>query len=207
VPLLVPPDGVCRVAVQTVDVDADCVNVFHLLVTPTPAADADGIALLGAIVSRLADQIYVRMSNGLDIVQADMRISDGTTTVDVSGGFSSLGGNHDGTPVGANCAAVISWHGVWDYRGGKPRNYIPGLTSDQLYSPQKLDASFAASLAGGAVQVIADLAAIPVEIPAWTTVTLGALLGNTAVSAGTFAPYGGASVRRPIGTQRGRIRN
>ena len=206
-PLVVPPNGVCRLAVQSVDVDADCVNVFHLFVTPTPSADPAALGLLGAIVSRLSDQIYSRMSTGLQIVQADLRISDGSATVDVSGGFSSLGGDHEGTPVGANCAVVTSWHGVWDYRGGKPRNYIPGVTSDMLYSPQKFEASFAASMAAGCIAALDSISAIPVEIPAWTTVTLGALLGNTTASAGTFAPYTGATVRRPIGTMRGRIRN
>lgn len=206
-PLSIPPDGVCRIAINTVDVDAECVNVLHCFVTPTPAANPDALALLSAIVTRFSINVYDAMSNGLQVVSADMRVSDGAATFDITGGFSTLGGDHSGTPVGANCAAVVSWFGVWDYRGGKPRNYIPGLTSDQLYSPQKLDLSFAALLAGRAVDAMESIALIPDEIPAWTTVTLGVLLGNTVASPGTFAPFTGATVRQPIGTMRGRIRN
>jgi hypothetical protein len=206
-PLHVPPDGVCRVDIMSTFVDAECVNVLHFLVTPTPAADPDGLALLSAIVTKFGNDLLPPMSNGLQVTSARMASSDGTSTVTIEGGFSSIGGAHDGTPIAASSAAVISWQGVWDYRGGKPRTYLPGLTADRLFSPQKMELSFAASLAADAVSFIESIASIPTILPAFSTVTVGALLGNTVAAAGSFAPYSGATVRQTLGSQRGRLRN
>ena len=206
-PLVVPPADVSRIDVNYTYELAQCTNVFHLY-TPGGSTDpVDLLALLGAFVSDGVLDIITNMSTALQVTTARLAYSDGAAVTIVEGGFSSIHGNHSADVLPASDCCIISWLGAWAYRGGKPRTYVPGLTTDRLASTQSLDLSFCASQAAQAIGMISDVSAIPGTHPAYPVVTLGALLGNTTISAGTFAPFTGAVVRPQIGEQRRRNRN
>lgn len=206
-PLVLPPADVSRIDVNYTYELAECTNVFHLY-TPGGSTDpVDLLALLGAFVSDGVLELITNMSTALQVTTARISYSDGSAAIVVEGGFSSINGDHEADVLPASDCCVVSWLGGWSYRGGKPRTYVPGLTVDRLSSTQSLDLGFCSSQASQAIAMIAAVAAIPGSHPAYPSVALGALLGNTVSSAGTFAPYTGAVVRPQIGEQRRRNRN
>lgn len=202
-----PPDGVIRMAVNYDFVGAECTNVFTLFTTSTSPTPEEYVTLIGTYVTNCISLLIDKQSTGLSVVTCIASVSDGTGIVTYEQGFSIIHGAHEGTPLDASSSPVLSWQGDWHYRGGKPRNYIPGATTDRLHSPQLWELSYTASLAADAIDYIDAVAGLPSENPAFDTVTAGALIGNTEIAAGTFAPYAGVVVRRNIGSQRRRLRN
>lgn len=206
-PLAQPPADTCRIDVNYTYELAECTTVHRIYIPGGSSDPVDLLALLGAFVGIGIANLIELMSAALVVNTARLDYSDGTSSVIVMGGFSTIAGTHGGGVLPASDAAVISWLGGWNYRGGKPRTYLPGLTQDRLASTQSLDLGFTASLAARAIDTLSEWAAIPSAHPAFPVVTPGVLLGNTVASPGTFAPFTGCVVRPQIGEQRRRNRN
>jgi len=201
-PLAIPPAGVGRLTLEGTDATANWANVFHvyapgnILTDPRVAGLAQDIGLLFE-----TNLFYANCSGGLGVAKATLAMSDGSTIVV---GESALGfsGTDTGTPMPGAVSCVISWLGAWHYRGGKPRTYLPGLTTSWLNSPTQLDGGLLASQTLNALNTMTSIDAYSAsDVP---SLSLGVLLGNTPTSPGTFAPFTGVLCRQQIGSQRRR---
>lgn len=201
------PDGVVEVVIRGTYQLTRWTNVFHLLALGLTPGDPDQMADLASdFVGALESSLFY--AGSADSFAA----TDGTITTHAGGTVSSLDFLAD-TLVGtdssgqnfAGVAAVVSWKGLWSYRGGKPRTYVGGLTEGWVNEPGTLDGGHVASLQDAAVSLI-DLVA-DLDGSYGDGVALGVMLGHTDDATGTFAGYTGAQVKQQVGSQRRRNRN
>lgn len=203
-PLHVPPADVCRFTLSGVNGTDAYANIFHAYL---PGNTLDQVTLSGWCADLNSDanlQAMYGMGAGqrtCNLIKAEL--SDGTDILEASSA-ASLSGTDDTQVLPGGVAAVISWLGSWHYRGGKPRTYYGGLTVGWLNDARTLDGGHISDLQGFASDWMATFNAYTSANV--TTQTLGVLLGNTASSAGTFAPYFGVLVRPQVGSQRRRQR-
>lgn len=200
-----PPDGVCRLSL-TFESDgvSRAVNVYHLYAAGIDAGDPAQVTdLLDDVVNAFQSSlIYAGQIADFGCTGTHIDVSDGTGIHSADGTAAGLVGTDSGDHVTGGIAVVISWLGDWHYRGGKPRTYIGGLSTTWMNTPVLLDGSHCADLQAAAVGLLDLIRSLSGSYG--SAVSLGALLGNTAGSAGTFAPYAGARVRQTPASQRRR---
>ena len=202
---LPPPDGVGRLTFSgTFDGVSKWANVFHVYAAGIDAGNPTEVAdLLADLTDAFASGLFYAGQAGdfgSDLQTLD--VSDGTTGHVAMGTSTSLIGSDGSGDVIGGAAAVVSWLGDWHYRGGKPRTYVGGLTKDWMATPVLLDAGHISSLHDAALATLTLIQALSGSYG--SAVSLGALLGNTPTSPGTFAPFSGARVRQQVGSQRRR---
>jgi len=202
--LHVPPAGVGRLSFSGTYQGTHWANVFHLYVPSLdPTSGAEMTDLVNDVVGVFSDQLFYAASK--DDFAADLAryvASDGTALFSTEQAVTTLvGTDSGGTHLAGGTAVVVSWLGSWHYRGGKPLTYVGGLGSEWIVEPGALDGTRSASLRDAALAVIDHISALTGSYG--SVVTLGALLGNTAASAGTFAPFTGAKTdSRPCSQRR-----
>lgn len=179
-------------------------NVFHLYV---PGSTASDLTEMTELVQDTGDSFESSLfyagqiaDFGCDLLH--LEASDGTNIFSYDYSPAALVGTDTGDHVTGGICAVVSWQGAWHYRGGKPRTYVGGLSSTWMNTPVLLDSGHCADLQSAAVGLITQIGAQSGSYG--SAVVLGVLLGNTASSAGTFAPFSGARVTQQVGSQRRR---
>lgn len=206
-PLVPPPDGVCRFTLSgTYDGTSTFANVYHVLagsLNPLSTSQMNDLIedLIGAFD---ASGFYDNMSDTCGVDLASLVASDGSSLYGADLSVSSLNGTLTGGKNAGGIAAVVSWLGTWHYRGGKPRQYLPGLTDGWTATPTLLDATLVTSQEAAAEELITLIQALSGSYG--SDVALGALIGQTSSSAGIFYAYNGARVSQQVGSQRRRNR-
>ncbi len=147
------------------------------------------------------------LSNGFILTQITIVFipSAGTETVGTWTG-TKAGASASAIVNDASACAVIAWHVGLYYRGGHPRTYIGGLLQADVTNGSDLAGTLRTNIANGAN-------ALRGVINSYTggnitTATLGTVsfVHNKAWrSPPIFVPFGQASVRVKLGTQRRRI--
>ena len=136
-------------------------------------------------------------------VQVVLYQSGSEVVSSISGAWS---GGDSSAPQASGVAAVISWgiDGYW--RGGKPRTYLSGMSTDRLASADQYLGSFVTALSTAGAGFISDVNGFTGS--GFSTVTLGTLSrisGGVARTPPIFFPYFTALGRAGIGTQRRRM--
>lgn len=201
---LPPPSGVCRVSFSGTYEASHWANVFHVYCpTMDPTSLTQCVDLLTAIENVfVTDLFYALCASDFAATYAQLDASDGAGITSVNDVPTGMAGSADGSHAPGGTAMVVSWLGGWHYRGGKPRTYVGGLISEYIVEPTQFDGGPVGDMQSAANDVITSIAALSGTYGA--VVIMGALLGNSPTSAGTFAPYTGALVRNQIGSQRRR---
>jgi hypothetical protein len=118
----------------------------------------------------------------------------------------ATGGETGGHAVPAQVAYVVNWHEGLSYRGGHPRNYLPGVIEELLGSQSTMSSAAQASLVGQAMAYLNDVNTITVG--GITSVTLGNVAffrAGAALSPPVFHAFTAATASQKLGTQRRRI--
>ena len=204
-PNLVPPADVCRLALSgTVQTHSRFANTFHLYAAGADVSSPTILAsLLSDVVSAFASaEFYDAQSDDCGVNKAQLVGSDGTDLYSVEQDGLSLAGTDTDANINAGTAVVVSWKGAWHYRGGKPRTYLPGLTTGWITDAVTLDSGRTASLLDAAVALLEAISALSGSYG--SAVSLGVLLGNSPTSHGTFAPFQDVTVLDRPASQRRR---
>lgn len=117
-------------------------------------------------------------------------------------------GEHDtGVALPANCAAGISWKVASHYRGGHPRNYLPGVSSDMLADVTRFTGTFQNALQSAAAgfrtqvnQWAGQGSIVGIEFGCMSFVRNGAWRTPP-----VFLPINGESIDTRLDTQRRRL--
>ena len=202
--LAIPPAGIVRLALSGTYQATRWANIFHVYVPsldPSSGAEVTDLSndLQDAFTSSL---FYDAQANDFALNAAALTCSDGSALFGYEFPWSIEGTDDSGGHINGGTAVCVSWQGSWHYRGGKPRNYIGGLTDAWVVEPSVLEPGRVTSLRNAALALIANIAALSGSYG--SVVVLGALIGNTASSPGTFAPYSGAVVQDTPRSQRRR---
>lgn len=207
-----PIANVCRVELLYTGVDEvgghEAANLFYAAlptgVHTTVELGTVATGVVAAWISTLAE--FVTPLWSLTSVTATM--VDGTelqSTV-VSGSPGTHGTSQTLPP---NAAACISWHIDAAYRGGHPRNYLPGIPTDALLTvgSNLLLPSYAAALASAANVFLTDVNSI-VDGPGSPIMgTVSYVRGGAPRVSPVFEGYleGAARVNTRLATQRRRL--
>lgn len=125
-PPLPPVPGVVRVKLQGTNQTVGWVNVFYMTYSGTPPSTADCSAVATSVRAAWLSAIAPAMLTGTiltGVEVADMSTSTGAVG---SNSTSAAGTKASSAPLPVNCAVVISYKVNRRYRGGHPRNYLPG---------------------------------------------------------------------------------
>lgn len=118
----------------------------------------------------------------------------------------SITGGAGGTALPANECYVLSWLSEAFWRGGKPRTYVPGLTTGNIDTNHSLADSDKAVLISRAQTFLTTVNAI--TTPAVDETTMGFVSfqsGGAWRSPALFFPYNDVTVHDRLGTQRRRL--
>ena len=114
-------------------------------------------------------------------------------------------GGDESEIIGVNTASVISWTISTRYRGGKPRNYLCGMSQAALGGSRKWTDGYVAAQTANAGTFLTTVNGLaPGSI---TTVTLGCIhffRGGVALSPPTFDPFIAGKAQQRICSQRRR---
>lgn len=135
--------GVCRVVLSGTFGSARWVNVLHVQYSGAPLSNAEAAALGAAVAAAFGTRIMPRTSTGYVLTAwectdlSSPTAGRGQGTVSIAGALATAN-------LPANAAWAISWRIQRRYRGGHPRTYIGGLTTEQLSTVTLLTAAVAA---------------------------------------------------------------
>ena len=146
-----PPAGSVRLAVTGVNGALPWANVMWLKTTgPDPPSGTDlnslanfcGDAWAVNLISHMGTFVVVENSH-VSFYGSALEQHEGNATLNLTGGAV-------GSEVPAQCAVGVTWLLNVGYRGGHPRNYIPGLTVAQMDGLNTITIALANTLAAGA---------------------------------------------------------
>jgi hypothetical protein len=204
-----PPNGTARVAIEGLYQGHLWVNVVWLLLTH--AGDPD-LGDFGEVVSHLGEG----WGNGFGpncTPDTHFAIADGTwylgtgdlravTSIDLEGTGASE------TIDDAAACMCLNWVIGASYRGGHPRNYIPGPQSGQVTNGSDLSTLLQTDLADAATGILLDINGFTSGgISAVELGTVSFQTDNDWRDPPIFRPYIGAFAHNKLATQRRRIRN
>jgi hypothetical protein len=199
-----PPAGVAHARIKGTYGDTAWATGFWLLVGGTPLF-ADITALATDMFGIFETTLLTQLDNDVVETECDVEYWTGTGNM-ISEVFGAHNGGVVGGGFGASTAAVISWAITDSYRGGKPRNYLPGVPIGAAGTQRLFTDAFVSSLRTQAAAFLADVNAITTTHI--SSVALGVVhffRGGVALSPPTFDPYIGASVQKRYCSQRRRL--
>jgi hypothetical protein len=124
----------------------------------------------------------------------------------VAESFAVHSGGDSSSALPANVAAVISWGILTTYRGGKPRNYIPGICSAALISRRLYSDTFVGLMQAAGASMLSDINALTTgSISAVSFGCVHFFRSGVALAPPTFDPYLSASAQKRVCTQRRRL--
>jgi hypothetical protein len=199
-----PPAGIAHARIKGTYGDTTWATGFWLLV---------GGDLVFSDVTDLATDMFgifettllTQLDNDCVETECDVEYWDGTGTM-LSSVFGSHAGGVSGGGFGASTAAVLSWAIAPTYRGGKPRNYLPGIPIGAASSQRLFTDVFVSSLqaaAGDFLDAVNGITSTNID-----SVSLGVVhffSGGVALAPPTFDPYLGVGVQKRYCSQRRRL--
>ena len=199
-----PPDGSTRWQVIGVFGSAPWSVGGWLNATGTPS---------GTDLNDLANGVYTSFEDTLleqlnHLVVADKAVvtyhAGGLETQGVHLG-SEVGGMTD-NPLPSNVAIVISYPIAEHYRGGKPRNYLPGAMETSIFGTSTWADSFVSALSGAAADFLSEMNALTAGgITAVEMGTIHFFRAYAALNPPEFSAYLGAFCQKRVCTQRRRL--
>lgn len=201
---LPPIHDVCRISVRGNNAGLAWANVFHASVV-TESLDT---AELDNFADNIMSDYHAHM---MAHVENEVRVTDVTVTCldsDIApqgAAAGSMAGAYSGQPYPAQVAVCISWKQALRYRGGHPRNYLPGIPLAAGADNHSLSPVYIASYLADAN---AFLAAINARSPGGNPCALGMVsyIKNKIYRVPPlFFPYASAQVHGRLDTQRRRL--
>lgn len=199
-----PPAGVAHARVKGTYGDTSWATGFWLLV---------GGDLVFSDVTTLATDIFgifettllTRLDN--DVVESECEVEYWTGVGNmISSVFGSHAGGQSGGGFGASTSAVLSWALAGSYRGGKPRNYLPGIPIAAAGSQRLFTDAFVSALQTQAVAFLNDVNAITsTNIDSVSLGVVHFFSGGVALAPPVFDPYLGVGVQKRYCSQRRRL--
>ena len=117
----------------------------------------------------------------------------------------SHAGSDEAEILGINSAAVLSWIISTRYRGGKPRNYLGGLSQASLDSSRSISDGLVSALTSDAADWLTAVNGLaPGSITTVSAGTVHFFSGGVALDPSTFDPYIGVSAQKRLCSQRRR---
>ena len=174
-----------------------------LLLTGTPAP-GDLSSLATDLQGTFVDTILPNLSSSCILTAATVHyFPEGEELTAVSVG--SNAGSDEAEIIGANSAAVLSWLISTRYRGGKPRNYLCGLSQASLDSSRSLSDGLVSALTSDAADWLDAINSLaPGSITTVSAGTVHFFSGGVALDPATFDPYIGVIAQKRLCSQRRR---
>jgi hypothetical protein len=112
-----------------------------------------------------------------------------------------------GTSLPPQCAVCLSWHApLVHWRGGKPRNYIPGIPTTALSftSMAQLTPAYASSMAAAGVSLQTKAEALAASTGSWQLGFISYYSGGVLRPSPSFFHYNSVNVHERLDSQRRR---
>ena len=209
-----PPVDTVRVAINGLNDSYPWTNVFWLkVVSGGTRTYADLSTLLIAFAAAHFTHLLPHVSNNVAQQTCHGSWQTGAGTA-IESTVAALGvGGGVAQPLPASAAAVLSWQIASRYRGGKPRTYLPGMTTSGIADTAHLSGSSVTTYANDAEAFRVAVNALTAG--AITSVTLGTLrrfadggsetIPPTYLNPPVFWPFLSVLVHARLGTQRRRL--
>lgn len=140
-----------------VGADLAAENVLHFRYTGG-ATGADLAAGAGTIADAIAADSTLHAICGTHVAFESVTLTDLASMAAPSGeGFGSGVGTRTGTPLPSGAAALVNLQIARRYKGGKPRSYMPWLTSADLDTSNHFTTGAAASVVTAYGNMITDI--------------------------------------------------
>lgn len=199
-----PPAGVAHARIKGTYGDTTWATGFWLLV----AGDlvfSDVTDLATDMAGAFETTLLTRLDNDCVMTECDVEYWTGVGNM-LSSVFFSHAGGQSGGGFGAGTAAVLSWALAGSYRGGKPRNYLPGIPIAAAATQRLYTDAFVSALQ---TQAAAFQAAVNgISSTNIDSVSLGVVhffSGGVALDPPTFDPFLGVGVQKRYCSQRRRL--
>jgi len=113
-------------------------NILHVGYSSAPPIPGDLVDMAGQAGVEIAD-FYLTALNP-DYVLVEVICTDLSSDTGNVGSFSSgVAGSNSDPPISAGSSLMVNWQIARRYRGGKPRTYLPPMTSYRLATPSTWD--------------------------------------------------------------------
>lgn len=162
------------------------------------------------------DQVVPAYSDSTTYIETQAEWFDGAGGTIVGSSSSPDNGGDSGSELPLSNCVVITWHITAAYRGGKPRNYLSGMTESMTGgSTNSITNTIASAFQTGWTHILTtvnamSLASQPVTMGTYSFFEDAAERGGTpppvARSVALFRAYNSCVVKTQIGTQRLRLR-
>ena len=204
-----PPGGAIRVALSGTYGVSKWVNRFwlHAVYGSTPSA-AQLLTLSNAVAASFRTRFGPHLSSDWhSATQRTVLYVDADTEIAVDG-VDTGSGTISTTEQAAALAYLINWSIAGTYRGGHPRSYLAGVTTDGLADVKTVATARRTALTADAQGFLADVNALTPS--GFTSVALGTyrfFRNHSAVSPPVFEPYLSGACATIFGNQRRRLRS
>ena len=205
-----PPIKTIRFAVSGVmPGGANWANVFWSLVDLSTAhfSSTELSAWLAQVVTAYETNLGPQICNDVTITSyKGIAYNPDGSAISAERTYTHTGGN-SGTMLPDQVASVISWRIDAAWRGGKPRTYLPGVTSEELVDPAHLDTTPVSDRMDAAQGFLDDINATKYGVLN-DEVALGTVSffsGNAPRSPALFFPYVDVFVNARLDTMRRRL--
>lgn len=203
--LLPPVQSVARFAVNGTWQGQKFINVFHGQYSNVPG-DA-------ATMGQICLAVQTAYHNSFGALQGSDCITTTVQGIDlasrqgvISTGGNSLPGGSSFTSVNSvQIALCVSWTISDRYRGGHPRTYLPGLTSDALSSGHLITTQAQTLWQNAAAGFLTNFNAITAGASSWKLVCVRYFSGHQLLPNPFVRPISGSAVHRRLDSQRRRL--
>jgi hypothetical protein len=201
------PPGVARVAILGTTLGHLWTNIFYVQLSGSGIVAADLNTLASDIAGFWNTNFGAAVPSTVQITEVDI-VYVPSVGNEVTGSWT---GSHAGTSpntqvADAAAAYVINWLISAYYRGGHPRMYLPGVTTNNVTNGSDIGASGAAALATDAIAFKDAINGVTTtNITAVAMGTLSFQTGNSWRTTPLFRPFTGAKGALKLGSQRRRI--
>lgn len=199
-----PPDGTAHVSWMGVNGDSSWATGAWLLISGTPGG-TDRSDLATDLYGTFETNILGHLGTGCTLTECKVEFFESGGSI-VAETFATHSGSASDAALPANVAVVLSWQILTTYRGGKPRNYIPGVNIGALISRRLYSDSYVSTMSGAARDWLDDVNALTAGgITAVSMGTVHFFSGGVALSPPWFDPYLGVAAQKRVCTQRRRL--
>lgn len=202
------PDNSVRVAIAGTNSGVNWANIFHAQLTTSSAIiQSDLDSWLNSFQADYKTRFAPFMYAGVAYSNAKAVCYTPGGTALLSSVTMTGAGSSGGTAVADNSLCyVVSWNTNVYWRGGKPRTYLPGISTAGMSSNTTLAGATQTSVQTAAGNFRTDINALaPGTITGSSLGFVSFSSGNVPRSPAVFFPVSGAKVHGRAGTQRRRM--
>ena len=169
----------------------------------TPITPAELHTLSENVIGAFAANLMGYLSPQEQLVSVStVALGNGDTAFDETSPDAPVVGGKSGTVMPLNVCIAISWTGFFRWRGGKPRQYLSGITSDRLANSASITTAAANELEGDALGYIAALhGSTPDTTPGFVSYHSN----NVPRTPPVFFAWQGCNVHQRLDSQRRRL--